>query len=241
MAMLGAFDRDHRSMGVSDIARRSRLPKSTAFRLLAILSSWGLIERCGTKYEVGRRVTELASLANDSHRQRIRDVALPYLQDLYEITHETVHLAVLEGTDIVYVEKLYGHNRVKSPSYVGGRLNAGCTALGKALMAFSGEDTVKEVVGQLRPRTRHTIVRPKVWVDELKTIRESRVAYDREEAQLGLTCVAAPIVGWSDHAIAAVSVSGPTARFQPSGKASAVRRAAAAIARALDHEMRPLD
>lgn len=233
LALLTAFTAEKRSMGVSELARAAGLPKSTAFRLLAILVAWGLLERSDTRYSLGPRVSELAGLITDSRRHRIRDVAMPYMQDLYEITHETVHLAVPDGSDILYIEKIYGHNQVKSPSRVGGRLNAGCSALGKAMMAFSKDDTIRQILRQLRPLTPYTIVAPAALAGELKTIRETGVAFDREEAALGLTCVASPVIGRSGEVIAAVSVSGPMGRFDPTRRATAVRRAALGIANGL--------
>ncbi len=232
LALLTAFGDDARSLGVSDLARRTGLPKSTAFRLLAILVAWGLVERVGTLYSVGLRVAKLAELAGSPASQEIRDLALPYLQDLYETTHETVHLAVPHGADILYVEKIFGHNRVRTPSRVGGRINAGCTALGKAILAFGDEQLVGQVFHNMRPLTPHTIASAKVLARELATVRQLGVAYDREEAALGVTCVSAPILGPGGRVIAAVSVAGPVRRFDPAARADSVSRAAAGIAKA---------
>lgn len=233
LALLTAFSTEHRSMGVSEISRCTGVPKSTAFRLLAPLVSSGLLARSGTRYSVGPRVTELARLANDPERQRLHDIALPYMQDLYEATHETVHLAVLDGADIVYVEKLYGHNRVPAPSRVGGRLLATCSALGKAMLAFGDEKTLWNAMRRLRPRTPYTIMAPATLLNELAVVRSTGVAYDREEAALRVTCVAAPVRALGGDVVAAVSVSGLAGRFEPSSKAVVVQRAAQGIGRAL--------
>ena len=91
---------------------------------------------------------------------------------------------MLDGSDVVYLEKLYGHNGVKLPSRVGARLSAGRRGLGKAMMAFSGDDVVQYALRQLRPRTGRTIVAPSVWVDELHKIKDLGIAFDHEEATL---------------------------------------------------------
>ncbi|MGE0304415.1 MAG: IclR family transcriptional regulator [Acidimicrobiia bacterium] len=233
LSLLITFDGGTRVMGVSELARRAGLPKSTAFRLLRILVLWGLVERVGNRYSLGARVCELAEHASDSNRRRIRDLALPYLQDLYETTHETIHLAVRDGADVVYLEKLYGHNRVQAPSRVGGRLNAGCSALGKAMLAFSDAQVFRQVVRHMRPHTRYTIMAPNALASELRIVRGDGVAYDREESALGVTCVAAPIIGAGNQLIGAVSIAGPVHRFDPTTRASAVRGTASAIASAV--------
>jgi len=232
-ALLTTFTAGRRGMGVSELARSAGLPKSTAHRLLAILVDWGLVSRTGTEYSPGPGLTELASLTGPMRHQRLRDAALPHLMDLYEKTHETIHLAVLDGDHILYVEKIYGHNRSNSPSRVGGRVPAACSALGKAMLAFGDRETVESACRQLRPLTPNTIVSPRLLVRELQTVQEHGVAFDRDEAAPGLTCVAAPVLSWDGRVIAAVSVSGPTRRFRPTGSVAMVRQAAAAIARAL--------
>ncbi|MBT2268970.1 IclR family transcriptional regulator [Rhodococcus erythropolis] len=232
LALLTAFSGDARLLGVSDLARRTGLPKSTAFRLLGVLVAWGLVERVGTRYSVGMRLGKLAELAGSPVSMDIRDIALPYLQDLYETTHETVHLAVSDGLDILYVEKIFGHNRVSTPSRVGGRINAGCTALGKAMLAFADAEVVGQVFQHMRPLTAHTIASANVLGQQLEAVRRLGVAYDREESSIGVTCVGAPVLGPDSRVIAAISVTGPVYRFDPAGRAGAVTRAAQGIAKA---------
>lgn len=232
-ALLTSFTADSRAMGVSELARSAGIPKSTAHRLLAVLVDWGLVARHGTTYSPGPGLTELASLTGSAGHQRLRDLALPHLLDLYQNTRETVHLAVLDGEHILYVEKIFGHNRAHSPSRVGGRAPAACSALGKAMLAFSDRETVERACRQLRPLTPNTIVSPRLLVKELMMVQDHGVAFDRDEAALGLTCVAAPVVGWSGQLLAAVSVSGPSRRFRPASSVAAVRQAAAGVARSV--------
>jgi len=231
LALLASFSHDRPSMGLSELARRSGLSKSTAHRLLALLVSWSILTREGTEYSPGPRLAELAVLQMSASHRRLKDTALPYLQDLYEATHETVHLAVLERTDVLYLEKLYGHNRVKSPSRVGSRLPAAFSALGKAMLAHSDSETVRTAAGRLRRLTPHSLATPTKLVAELELVREHGVSFDRQETALGLVCVGAPLLDWSGSVIGAVSVSGPANRFRPGYHAATVRRAAAGLIR----------
>jgi IclR family transcriptional regulator, KDG regulon repressor len=239
IALLEAFDRPG-GIGVSELSRSAGLPKSTAYRLLQILEEWQFIERAGRRYRLGSRLFELGNRVPYCTPRSLRDIAHPFLEELYELSHETVHLAVLNGTDVLYLEKLYGHNPVRSPSYIGGRVPAYSTALGKAMLAFSNADLVTQVVsGELLPRTPHTLVLPRLFLEQLRLIKAAGVAFDREEASIGLTCVAAPILDKLNQPVAAISISGATCRFRPDEYAAAVRRAALAIRGRLGHSGAP--
>jgi DNA-binding IclR family transcriptional regulator len=239
VALLTAFDRPG-AIGVSELARRAALPKSTAYRLLGILEEWDLVERVGRRYRLGAKLFELGNRVAYCLPRSLRDVAHPFLTDLYELTHETVHLAVLDGGDVLYLEKLYGHNPVRSPSYVGGRVPAYCTGLGKAMLAYSDENALRSMLSRRLPlRTPHTVVLPRLLLDQLRDARTTGLAYDREEVSIGLACVAAPILGRNGTPIAAVSVSGPTSRFRPEDYAAAVRKVAAAIHARVDFSATP--
>jgi DNA-binding IclR family transcriptional regulator len=233
LAIIKAFDSGAPTLGVSEIARRVNLPKSTAFRLLGTLERNGFVERRGSGYCIGRRLFELGNLTWYCRPRSLRDVALPFMVELVENTHQTVHLAVLDGTDVLYVEKLYGHTSVTAPSYVGGRVPARCAAIGKAMIAFSGEHVVDEVLAQpIERRTSYTNVDDRLFVQELDRIRASGVAFDHEEARLGLTCVGAPIRR-RDQTIAAISIAGQTARFDPKQVTTNLLRISAAITKQL--------
>jgi IclR family transcriptional regulator, KDG regulon repressor len=230
LALLDAFTDDVPSMGASELARRAGVPKSTAHRLLCFLEGSGYVERAGTSFRLGRRLFELGNHIAYCRPRGLRDVALPYLTDLYERSHQVVHLAVLDGTDVLYLEKLFGHRHVRMPSHVGGRVPATCCGLGKALLAFGDTAAVDAAIAAgLRPRTPYTLASETLFRAELAHIRREGVAYDREEVALGLTCVAAP-VRKQGAAVAAVSLAGRSGAFDPTKLATAVRRAAAAIA-----------
>lgn len=229
LALLNALGADGHSLGVSELARRVDVPKSTAFRLLACLENDGYVVRRGREYSLGRRLFELGNQIGYCQPSGLRDIALPFLSELYERTHQTIHLAVLDGIDVLYLEKLFGHQATKSPSHVGRRVPAACSGLGKAMLAYSSPAVIDAVLRNgLRPRTHHTISVKQLFLQELAEIREKGVAFDREEVALGLTCVAAPILK-GEHAVAAISVTGSTARFDPTSLVATVRRVADAI------------
>jgi IclR family acetate operon transcriptional repressor len=156
------------------------------------------------------------------------------MEDLFEATHETVHLGVPDGTEVLYVEKIMGHRRVRSPSRVAGRMPLYCTAVGKAILAFSPGDLLDRVIEQgLPPRTPYTIVSPKLLRESVAEAAHAGVAFDREESLLGLGCVAAPVFGPGHELVGAISVSGSTGRFEPDRMATAVKTTSLSLSRVL--------
>ena len=232
LQLLEAFRGAGPTLGVSEIARRADVPKSTAFRLLAYLEQSGYVERIGRDYCLGRRLFELGNSVPLCRPRGLRDVAAPHLSDLFVNINKVVHLGVLEGTDVVYIDKIYGHKTIQVPTRVGGRMPAACSGIGKAMLAFSDRETVENVLERgLTRRTPYSIADPGRFLRELGRVQREKVAFDREEVQLGLVCVSAPILS-EGRAIAAVSVSGPAPQFNPASVAPQVLRTAAAISRA---------
>jgi DNA-binding IclR family transcriptional regulator len=230
--ILGAFGARDDSLTLAELTRRTGLPKSTIHRLLGSLVELGAIDTADGRFRLGMRLFELGELV--PVQRALRDVALPFMQDLYEATHETVHLGVMDGFDILYVEKISGHRRAGAPSRVDGRLPLHRTGLGKALLAFSPEEVVERVIDHglpaLSPRT---ITVPSVFRQTLLAIRRRGVAFDNEEAKTGLSCAAAPILDADRAPIAAVSVTGPTPRVNLARLAPAVHATSLALTRAI--------
>jgi DNA-binding IclR family transcriptional regulator len=165
---------------LTELARRSGLPKTTAFRLSGELVRLGLLEREGEEYRLGGRLFELGSLV--PRRSTLRETDLPYLQDLFEATNETVHLGVRDQHDVVYLERIPGHGAVRLPSRIGGRLPLTCTAVGKALFAFSGPELVEEILdAPLRRLTPHSITDPARTCTAVEQAQASGVAYEEQE------------------------------------------------------------
>lgn len=233
-SLLSAFgEQAATGVGVSELARRTRLSKTTAFRVLAALERNNLVERVGTAYRFGTALHELGAGVHTAENDRIRDTLLPYLTDLYEATRHTVHLAVLQGTDVVYLAKLYGHRSVPAPSRIGGRLPAHGTAVGKVLLAYHPAAAAQAVSSPLRALTSHTITDPSWLTDELAGIRERGVSFDAQESRAGLSCVAVPVFDARGHAVAAMSIAGPHRGLDTRTAEPALRRICAAASRSI--------
>jgi len=222
--VLEAWDHRGESLGASELARRTGLPKSTSHRLLGILETAGVVERLEGGYRLGERLRDISGMVAAGFPD-LREVGLPFLQDLYELTHETVHLGALDGRLVHCVEKIYGHRRSPLNSRVGGTLPAHTTALGKAVLAFSSLNIQRTVLAELDE--------PLVLSAELRRVRRTRIAFDRGDTHPDVNCVAAPVLNTAGRAIAAISVSGPMERFAPELVADRVRRAAHACSIAL--------
>jgi len=224
--ILDAFDGTHPVLGLSELASRAGLPKSTVHRFAEQLLDLGWFERAPGGYRVGMRLFEVGGLAD--RRNRIREKAAPHLHQLSAATGTAVHLGVLDQGQVVYLEKLPVRG-LELPTRDGGRMPAHCTALGKALLAFAGPDEIERVIGAgLTRRTAGTIVDADRLRDELGSVRRSGVAFDREEACAGVACVAAPIRG-SGRAVAAVSATGFARDFDLRAAEPRVRHTAAAV------------
>ncbi|MEU3274992.1 IclR family transcriptional regulator [Saccharomonospora sp. NPDC006951] len=231
-AILTAFRQGDDALGVSELARRCALPKSSVHRLTGHLVASGLLEREGQGVRLGLRLFEIGQLAV---RQRgLVDAARPYLADLREATRNTVHLAVLEGTEVVYLDILRGPDAPRLPSRIGGRFPAHATAVGKAILAGSPQSIVDAVVAAGLPRVSgRTVTAPGILRRQLGRIRAEGLAYDREESGVGVVCAASPLYAADGTAVAAISLSGWTNRMRVDRVAPAVRTTALALSRTL--------
>ncbi|MBN3512501.1 IclR family transcriptional regulator [Mycolicibacterium septicum] len=203
--VLDVFDGPGR-LTLAEIVRRTGLPRSSAHRILERLVQLRWLRRDGRDYELGMRLVELGSLA--LHQDRIHRAAIPLLRDLHRATGLVVHLAVLDGSDVVYLEKIGGQMVAAIPTRIGGRQPAHCTAVGKAILADNPPAEVDLTSG----RTRFSISSERQFAAELAKVRAHGVAFEREESLVGFGCVAAPI-GPVGAAVAAVSVCGPMNRM----------------------------
>jgi DNA-binding IclR family transcriptional regulator len=233
LGLLAAFGGEGTTVPLSALAQRAGLPKSTAHRLLAVLESNGYVQRRGTGYCVGRRLFEIGNLIPDARPHSLRTAAMPYLSELYEVTHQTVHLAVLDGHEVIYLDKVHGHRSLDTPTWIGARLPASCTALGKAVLAFSDETTVRSALAKGLPRrTPYSISGHQLFADVLARARDEGVTTDNEESRIGLSCVAAPIIDpVTGYAGAAISLSGASVNLRR--VRAPLRRAVEALAAAL--------
>lgn len=231
--LLRAFgDNGNVGIGVSELARRADMSKSTAFRLLSTLAANGAVEKAGDVYRIGPLFFDIAKTADTQDHDQVSELLTPFLAALFERTRQTVHLGYLLGTDIVYANKLFSVRSVEAPSRIGGRVPAFCTGVGKAIMAWD-EDKIEEVIAAGLPQwTPYTITDPHQLRDVLAQVRDEGVAYDRQEITVGLNCVAAPIYGRGHVPVAAMSVSGPVSELRPEDYKDVVKRVAAAASKA---------
>ncbi|GAA4803217.1 IclR family transcriptional regulator [Tomitella cavernea] len=231
--ILHAFSADDHTVGLAELVRRTGLHKATVRRLAEELTTVRLLDRADGGYRLSGGLFELGMRA--SVERSLLELAMPFLQDLYERTHETVHLGVLDGREVVYVAKIGGHRQASAPSRTGGRMPLHCTGIGKALLAHASPELRRQVLGgPLERRTPRTIVAPGLLARQLDAVVEQGVSFEYEESTMGIACVGAPILDVATNApVAAISVTGPIARFRPDAHVAAVRAAAGGIASTL--------
>ena len=193
LAVLATFDLDRRSQTLTQIANRAHLPLSTTHRLVSELAEWGALERDDQgAWHVGLRLWEIGAIC--PRGQILRNVALPYMQDLYESTHENVQLAVREGTELVFVERIAGHRSVDLLTSVGARFPLITTGMGRVLLAHAPADIQDSVLDQpqLAP-TPFTITDPDELRALLASIRREQVVVSDRQLSTTTLAVAAPI------------------------------------------------
>jgi DNA-binding IclR family transcriptional regulator len=216
-----------RGLSLAQVVTRTGLPRSSAHRILEHLVKVHWLHRDGLRYHLGLRIMELGTLAGYQHQ--LRGAASAHLHELAHNTGLTVHLAVLDGAEIIYLDKVGGQFSLRVPSRVGGRAPATCTGAGKVLLAYVGESELADLLSRPLPLlTAVSIGNGRRLRNELAHIQDRGIAFDREESARGLTCVAAP-VGAPGSPIAAVSVCGPVGRVNPEHLVGAVRTTAQAV------------
>jgi len=182
VSVLKAFGRDaHIGIGVSELSRRTGLSKSTTFRLLGMLERNGVVERAGTAYRLGRIIEELGAQSETPVQNEVRDLLTPFLAELYVATHATVQLGMLVGTSVVYLNKLEGPQRLRTPSRIGGRMPAYCTAVGKALLAADPLATDAALREPRHAWTLNTITEEVDLLNELDLVRKAGIGHRRGE------------------------------------------------------------
>jgi DNA-binding IclR family transcriptional regulator len=230
-AILGAFDAAHRELTLAALVTRCGLPRSTTHRTATTMIRLGWLEKPADRYRIGNRLFEIASLA--PIRLELREAALPFLQDLHQATRITVQLGVLDGASVLVVEKITGHRPMPMLDQVGGTIPAYCSALGRAMLAYSEPEVIEAALaGPLAARTDRTLTSRTAIVRELTAVPERGWAVDREEGNIGVSCVAAPVFGPLGGVAAALSVTGPSQLVRADRIGPAVRLAAAAVSRA---------
>ena len=215
--VLDLFSLGRPEWGVSEVARALELPKSTTSELMSTLADQRLLSRTVKgRYRLGWRLFELSQTLLDTTEFRIE--ARRVMEELVRGWGETVHLAVLDGVQAVYVEKMQPTPAVQIKiSRAGARLPAHCSGVGKVLLAHCEWEYVAELLEDqgLQALTENTITDLEALAEELERVRKRGYAYDNEEITIGLCCVAAPIYDSKGDVVAAISFSVPAYRFRP--------------------------
>lgn len=213
--ILNLFDQQNPELGTTEIARALGLHKSTAASLVSTLAANGFLTQNPEtrKYRLGLKLVERAFAMLD--QIEIRRIAYPALQQLRDQWNETVNLAILDGPDVVYIERMLGTKALGMRSEVGRRERAHSTALGKAILSCYPIPQVREWISTygLPSVTAKTITDPDQFLAELERVREQGYAVDDEENEIGGRCVGVPIFDHTGNVVAAVSISAPAARL----------------------------
>jgi len=213
--LLEQFHDDVDELGVTELSKRLKLHKNNVFRLLATLESRGYIEqnKATENYRLGLKALELGQTF--IKQMGLLRQAKPILEKMAGDCNETCYVAIFKEAHIVYLDMVETDMTVRVVSRVGSRLPSYCTAAGKVHLAFMSEDEINEILPEeeLKTYTKTTVATRKALKEELKTIAEQGYSIDREELDLGVHCVAAPIRDYTRRIVGAISVSGPSMRL----------------------------
>jgi DNA-binding IclR family transcriptional regulator len=231
-ALLDAFDAQHRSLTLSQLARRAEMPLPTSYRLVRELVGWGaLVRRPTGEYVVGRRLWDLGLLAPVN--AGLREVASPFLSDLHAATLATVHLAVRDGREALYVDRLSGHASVPVVGQIGSRLPLHATGVGKVLLAHAPDAVQQEVLANLVRVTPYTITHAGRLREQLRRVHAEGFAQTTEEMSLGACSVAVPIRRGQGPVVAALGIVVPSLKRDRPRLVAALSVAAQGIGRSL--------
>ena len=226
-------------LGLNEITQRTKIPKSTVFRVLATLQSLGYVVRDGSRdYCVS---PSIAGLAGDrSQSDALRAAALPWMVRLRNECGETVNLGQLQHDKVVYLEVVPSEFALRLSERPGATVPVHASALGKAILAFSPPELADSLIGSQRLAmfTRNTVTDPAAMREELRRVRDRGFAFDKGEISALATCVGAPILGVDGRAIAAMSISGPSSRFTPRRDSAIVTSLLQAV-REISYALRP--
>jgi len=239
LSLLYAFDEMHRRLTLTELARRADLPVPTAYRLAKELVAGGaLVRRPSGEYSVGRRLWDIGLLA--PVQTGLRQVASPFLNDIHAATLATVHLAVRDRTQVLYLERLSGLASVPVVSRVGSRLPMHATGVGKVLLAHGPDDVQEQALSSLARLTPYTVTQPARLREQLEKVRRDGYATTVEEMTLGACSIAVPVrsapTGDEEPGpvVAAIGIVVPNLRRDRTRLLTALQVAAQGIGRSLN-------
>lgn len=211
LAVLAAFENSTGSLSVARIAQKAHLPLSTTYRLVRELEDWGGLRKGSDgKYQIGFRIWELGQMAG----RRLRDRAHPFLQDLFELTHENVHLAIREGMQSLYVDKVYGSRKMPVVSRIGGRLPMHATAVGRVLLAAQPQWFIDAYLQrELEAPTPKTVTDPRVLAQIIGDVQRDGFSVTHEQMRVGMLSMALP-VHYNGQVVASVGLVFEVIRYR---------------------------
>jgi IclR family transcriptional regulator, KDG regulon repressor len=213
--ILDCFGFDHQELSVSEIGAKTGLHRSTAHRILMALEYNDLIKQNPStgKYHLGIKLFKLGHQAVS--QLNLREICRPFLSRLMNDTKETIHLAVLDDDQVLYLDKVEGPHALRMPSRVGRYIPTYCTSLGKAMLSCLDDQEVKSILRRqtLKPHTENTVKNIHQLLADLGSVRKRGYAVDNEEIEIGLRCVGAPLRDYTGGMVGAISVAAPSARL----------------------------
>jgi IclR family acetate operon transcriptional repressor len=236
--LLSAFSVREPRLSLADLATRTGIPRPRAFRLLTTLEQAGFVLKVNGEFQPGIKCFVLGNVV--AANLDLREKALGHLERLRDVTGETVHLAVLDQWQVLYIERLQSPHPIGfMRSRIGAIVPAYCTSLGKSLLAFR---PAKELEAWLRTQTLKTmtpgtITSPRRLLKELRAIRGRGYALDEQEHEMGVRCLAAPVWNHTGEVVAAISIAGPAERMPRPLIGSAMAANLVATARAISVEL----
>ncbi len=207
LAMVDEFGAQ--GLGVSELSRRTAIPKSTVFRLLHTLEASGAVERRGEHYRTGPLFGSHLALPDEPGIARVATRLTPFLSVLYEQTRETCQLGILRDGELLFLNKLHGVHRAHSPSRIGGRAPAHCTSLGKVLLAFDRDSAERVCASELTAYTDDTITDGEALRVELAKVARTRIGVDDNEYVEGVSSVASVVLDGDGRPVASLALTGP--------------------------------
>ncbi|WP_438710077.1 IclR family transcriptional regulator [Aquimarina muelleri] len=212
--ILDCFSTDTIELGVTEIAKKIGTNKSAVYRMLATMEALNVIQQNpeNEKYRLGLKLFELSQKVS-IHKNFISK-ARPFMEELVKRAGETAHLAIYKNRKVYFLDKVVGRHDLQINSQIGTEKPLHCTGLGKVMLAFAEQDYKKNIENiQLETITENTITDKKKLITEIENIKKTGFALDLEENEIGLVCVAVPVFSTKGKFIAAISTSGPSARF----------------------------
>ena len=193
LRILAAFEGTARPISVSQLAEKAGIPLSTTYRLVGELEAWGaLAKNQEGNYQVGVRIWELGQMAGLSQREH---VVRPFLQDLFDLVHENVHMAVRQGANALYVDKIYGSRKMPAISRVGSKFPLHATAVGRVLLAAEPDWFIRAYLDKkLVAPTEKTLLERESLLHELRVVSRQGYATTIEQMRLGASSIAVPVV-----------------------------------------------